>query len=170
MSGRQSSRTTEPPKRPLANAQVSELHDRQARYLTEVPEIDGQYRIAERESGRRDEQVSERDHDPPALLLAIKLAGHPRRLCGEGLDGHRHKEFLNERFTARLLFGRLGPEDTVNEFCQTDSRQRRVLIARGLNDALDQAFNRVSATLGRDHDTGMESRISPTQAGQEGVS
>ena len=70
---------------------MSELQDRQARYLLEVPEIDGQYRIAERESCRSDEQVCEWDHCPPTLLLAIKLAGHPRCLCGEGVDGQCRK-------------------------------------------------------------------------------
>lgn len=135
---------------------MSELHDRQSRYVLEVPQIDGQHRIAEGQSCSRDEQVSEWDHDPPALLLSINLAGHLRRLCGEGVDGQRCEEFFDERFTARPLVGCLSAEDAVNELCQTDSGQCSCLIARGVNDALDQAFNCVPATLGRDHDTGIE--------------
>ena len=45
----------------------------------------------------------------PGFAARHQACRHPCRLCGEGVDGQRRKEFFNEPFTARSLFGWFGP-------------------------------------------------------------
>ncbi len=51
----------------------SELKESQPGYALEVAQICRQHRIAERERGRTDQEIGERNHDAAGLLLASSL-------------------------------------------------------------------------------------------------
>jgi hypothetical protein len=78
-----------------------------------------------------------------------------------GIDRDGGKKLLDEGFTARPAFGGVSTVDSVDEFHDADRRQRGLLVAGRIDDALEKGLNSVTAALGRNRD---ESRISPTQA------
>src|SRR5579864_8390394 len=118
--------------------------------------IDCQYRVAERECGRTDQEIGERNHDAVALLLGVQLASKSCCIGGQGIDGHRSEELLDEGLAARAAFGRVGSVDAMNEFNDGDRRQGRLLIAGGINRALEKRLKGVAAALGRNRDTRIE--------------
>jgi hypothetical protein len=85
--------------------------------------IDCPYRVAERECGRTDQEIGERNHDAVALLLGVQLASKSCCIGGQGIDGHRSEELLDEGFAAHAAFGRVGTVDAVNELNDGDRRQ-----------------------------------------------
>jgi hypothetical protein len=103
--------------------------------------IDRQHGILERERGRTDQQVGERNHDAAALLLGIQLTGKSRNVGGERIDRDRRQELFDECFAPRPPFGGIGTVDTVNEFDDTDRRQGGLLVAGRIDDALKKGWN-----------------------------
>jgi hypothetical protein len=78
-----------------------------------------------------------------ALLLGVQLASKSCCIGGQGIDGHRSEELLDEGLAARAAFGRVGSVDAVNELNDGDRRQGRLLIAGGINRALEERLKQV---------------------------
>jgi hypothetical protein len=131
----------------------SELKESQPRYALEVARVGCQHRIAEGEGCRTDQQISERSHDAAALLLGVQLAGQPGNVRRKRIHNDGRQKVLDERFAPRAPFWRVRTMNAVNEFNDAGSGESRLLVAGGIDDALEKRLHAVTATLGRDRDT-----------------
>jgi hypothetical protein len=57
------------------------------------------------------------------------------------------QKILDERFATRSPFSRIRTVNAVNEFNDSDGRQGGLLVAGGVDDALEQSLHAVAATL-----------------------
>src|SRR5207244_3213886 len=134
----------------------SELHDRKTRDTTKVAEIDGQHRVAKRQSCGTDEQVSERNNHTLALLLSVEFPGQHRRLFRVRVHGQVRQQFSQERFTAQTNGWSFCTIEAVDEFRQTDRGERCILVASHVYHSLDEVLDRISTPLGSDDHAGVE--------------
>ena len=74
----------------------SELKESQPGYALEVAQIRRQHRIAERERGRTDQEIGERNHDAAALLLGVQLAGQLGDVRRQGINDDGRQEILDD--------------------------------------------------------------------------
>lgn len=98
-----------------------------------MTEIDRQHRVVEKERGRPDQEIGERNHDAEALLLRIQPAGKPGSFRSQGIHRDRRQQFLDEGLAACAPSGGISAVDTVDELDDSDGRQSCVLIASGLS-------------------------------------
>jgi hypothetical protein len=74
--------------------QALELDDRKTGDATEVAEIAGQHLVAERKRRCSDQQIPERNHHAPALLLSVDFAGQQRGFFCVRLDRQIGQQFI----------------------------------------------------------------------------
>ncbi len=85
-----------------------------------------------------------------------RFAGQHRCLFCIGIYRQVCQQFVQERFTAKTAFGSRGAIDAVNQFGQSDRRERRILIAGGADNPLNQPFDSFSASFRINNHAGVE--------------
>src|SRR5208282_3174267 len=122
-----------------------EQNNRKAWHLPEVAHVGSQHGEAQRECCRSNQQVWVRNDDTADSLLSIQSPCEQSHLFRVGVHRQIGEEFIEKRLATQAQRRSVGSVKPMDQFRQSDRRERRLLISRGVHDALNQPHNGFAA-------------------------
>ncbi len=133
-----------------------QLRHMQARDAAKIPQVVGPNRIAQFQGAGSDEEIRQRQSDPPGGLFSANAGDDLSSGFGYRMNGDGGLQFVEEGTAAVAELGRVGTVDPVTDFGNGHRTEHDGNFSNHFLDTLDSLIWPQIPALGGNQDTGVQ--------------